>query len=92
MKIFIYFLFGFSITCFSQELVEVDKWDNQLFLGNKVAWGKDKWRYSGELQVRLKDNMKELSEWYVEGVATYMFNENLEFTPDYRFTIKSKGD
>ncbi len=66
MKIFIYFLFGFSITCFSQELVEVDKWDNQLFLGNKVAWGKDKWRYSGELQVRLKDNMKGLSEWFIE--------------------------
>lgn len=77
-----------QITSFAQEIEEVDKWDNQLFLGNKVAWGKNSWRYSGELQVRLNDNMQGLSEWYVEGVATYMQSENWEFTPDYRFSIK----
>jgi hypothetical protein len=65
------------------------KWDNQLFLGNKVAAVKGNWKYSGELQVRLKENSQTLDRWYLEGVATYMPSQHWEIVPDYRFSIKS---
>ena len=47
-------------------------WDQLFFFGNKVSWGKEKWKYSGELQIRLQDNGQSLDNWYLEGVASYM--------------------
>lgn len=63
-------------------------WDNQIYFSNKIAGGKNKIRYSGELQVRLRDNFQTLDNWYLEGVFTYLANKWLEVVPDLRFTVK----
>jgi len=76
---------------YAQETEEPDKWDNQLFLGNKVAAVKGAWKFSGELQVRLKDNTQSLDRWFLEGVATYMPSEHWEIVPDYRLSIKPEN-
>ena len=83
-------LFVLIILCscqltFSQGITD---WDNQFFISNKVAMNRSDWRYSGELQVRLKDDAKSLDVWYFEFVATYMVNKNWEIVPDLRFSIK----
>lgn len=67
---------------------ETDTWDNQLFVGNKVVYGRNKWNYSGELQFRLKDNLQALDNWFLEGVATYLASKYWEIVPDYRFSVK----
>ena len=46
-------MISFSIKAQDSE----DNWDNQLFIGNKASWGHDQWKFSGELQIRLKDDM-----------------------------------
>ncbi len=63
-------------------------WDNQMYLGNKVAFGKNKWRFSGELQIRLEDNFQKLDNWYLEFVSNYLISKHFEIVPDFRFTIK----
>ena len=63
-------------------------WDNQIYIGNKVAAASGSFRFSGELQVRLEDNMQSLDNWFVEGVATYLLSERIEITPDFRISIK----
>ena len=62
-------------------------WDNQLFVGNKVGWGKDKWRTTGELQFRLEDNMKSLERWFIEGVGSYMPSRNWELSIPVRHSV-----
>jgi hypothetical protein len=63
-------------------------WDNQIYLGNKVQFGKNKWKFSGELQTRLKDNFQSLDNWFFEFTTSYMYSKNFEFVPDLRFSIK----
>ena len=63
-------------------------WDNQMYLGNKVSWGKNKWKFSGELQTRLENNFQQLDNWYLEFVSNYLISEKFEIVPDFRFTIK----
>jgi hypothetical protein len=67
---------------------ENDRWDNQVYLGNKIAFGKNKWKFSGELQTRLKNNFQSLDNWYMEFVADYLYSKNIELVPDLRFTVK----
>lgn len=67
---------------------EIDKWDNQLFIGNKVSWGSHDWRYSAELQSRFIEDYQALDRWYFEGVASYMHSENWEVVPDFRFSVR----
>ena len=50
--------------------------------------GKNDWRFSGELQVRLKNNTQSLDNYFLEGVATYLINEKWELVPDFRMSIK----
>ena len=71
---------------FAQE--ETDKWDNQFFVGNKVTWGNNKWRYYGELQSRFVHDFQALDRWYFEGVATYQHSANWEIVPDFRFSVR----
>ena len=66
----------------------ITEWDNQLFFGNKVAANKEHWRFSGELQIRLKENARSLDTWFLEGVATYMINKHWDIVPDLRFSVK----
>ena len=77
----------FSNNLFSQEN-KPDTWDNQIYLGNKLAFGKDKWRYSAELQTRLKNNFQELDNWYIEFVSNYLISKNIELVPDIRYSFK----
>jgi len=76
---------------FGQVPDEPKKWDNQLWLGNKVATVKGNWKYTGEIQVRLKENTQTLNQWLLEGAATYMPAKQWEIVPDYRLSIKSNG-
>ncbi len=74
-------------TSFAQETTKPG-WDNQIYFSNKIAGGKNKIRYSGEIQVRLRNNFQSLDNWFVEGTATYLANKWLEIVPDLRFTVK----
>jgi len=80
-------LFFFTFRVSAQESSN-ETWDNQIYLGNKVAFGKDKWRFSAELQTRLKNNFQNLDNWYVELVSNYLFSKHIEFVPDLRYSIK----
>jgi hypothetical protein len=66
-----------------------DTWDNQLFVGNKVGWGKGKWRTTGELQFRVKDNLKALDRWYLEAIPSFLATENWEFALPIRYSIRT---
>jgi hypothetical protein len=86
-SILIVCLFTLSGGVFAQVSDSTNNWDNQLYLGNRYVWSNDNWRYSGEFQVRLENDIRQLQQYYLEGVATYMPNENWEIVPDFRFTV-----
>ncbi|MCF6358893.1 MAG: DUF2490 domain-containing protein [Draconibacterium sp.] len=86
--ILIIILLSFETQVFSQTGESSKNWDNQSYIGNKVATANGDWRFSGELQVRLKDDMQSLDNWFLEGVASYMLSEKIELTPDFRMSIK----
>ena len=77
-----------SLQALSQINDSTVNWDNQIYIGNKVTAAAGSFRFSGDLQVRLKDNMQSLDNWFVEGVATYLLSESIEITPDFRISIK----
>ena len=79
------------ILVFAQESQDTDNWDNQLFVGNKVVYGLDKWKYSGELQFRVKNDMQVLDNWFIEGVASYLPLKYWELVADFRFSVKSSS-
>jgi len=83
LRIFTILIFA-SVIVLSQE----KNWDNQIYMGNKVTWGSHRWKYSGEIQVRLEDNFHSLDRWYIEGVATFLVSKHFEIVPDLRYTIK----
>ena len=66
----------------------IPNWDNQLYIGNKITAGKNDWKFSGELQVRLKNSTKSLNYYFVEGVVSYLISKDWEIVPDFRFSIK----
>jgi len=86
------FVHGLALMTFfllsGQNTEETDTWDNELYLGNKVSAGFGNWRTSGELQVRLADDMQALDQWFIEFIASYLQWKNWELAPDYRLTIK----
>ena len=67
---------------------DTPNWDNQLYLGNKISFGKNKWKFTGELQTRLENNFQSLDNWYLEFIANYLVSKQFEIVPDFRFTIK----
>lgn len=67
---------------------EQDRWDNQLFVGNKVSWGKNRWKVTGELQFRVKEDLETLDRWFVEVLGSYLYNKNWEFTLPIRYSIR----
>ncbi len=79
--------FGLFVNAEAQDTIKPG-WDNQVYLSNKFAGGRNKIRFSGEMQVRLKDNFQQLDNWFVEGTFTYLANEWLEISPDFRMTLK----
>jgi hypothetical protein len=85
LKISILFVILIPLSLAAQE---TKNWDNQMYLGNKVAFGKNRWKFSGELQTRLKNNLQSLDNWFLEFTATYMIAKHFEIVPDFRFTVK----
>ncbi len=90
MKHYLFFtlllILVFPKNTFSQE--DIDKWDNQIYLANKISGGKEKFKFTGEIQIRLKDNMQQLDRWYLEAVGSFLVNKHFEIVPDIRFNIK----
>jgi len=84
----VFIILGNVFIACAQTEESVPSWDNQLYIGNKIAAGKNDWRFSGELQVRLKDNTQNLDNYFLEGVANYMLSKRWEISPDFRLSIK----
>ena len=59
-------------------------------MANKVAGGADKFKYSGELQIRLKNDMQQLDRWYIEGMASFLLSKHFEIVPDLRIQYKTR--
>lgn len=85
---FVGILIFISGSLFSQTSEIDNNWDNQIYLGNKVTFGSERWKHYAELQVRLEDNMQRLDRWYLEGVSSFLVSENIEIVPDFRFSVK----
>jgi len=84
LKLFFVLLFTANIAVAQ----EADNWDNQMYIINKVNWGYDSWRFSGELQGRFENNASELQAYFIEGVASFMPSKKWEIVPDFRFTVR----
>jgi len=81
--------FSYCLSYAQSEEPPIDRWDTWLILGNKfVLGGKENFRHSHELQWRVNDNMRQLKEWFYEGVFTYSPNSKWEFVPDFRASVK----
>ena len=63
-------------------------WDNQIYLGNKVTFGQNKWRFGTELQTRLENDFQQLDNWFLEFTANYLLSEHVEIVPDFRASVK----
>ena len=68
---------------------EQSNWDNMLFVGNKISWGKNRWKTTGEIQIRLKDNLESLDKWFVESIGSYLATKHWEFILPLRYSITS---
>lgn len=95
-KLFTWIFVGVALSGVTKLLAqtesEVPAWDQQFFFGNKVSWGSENWKYSGELQIRLKDYGKALDNWYLEGVAAYVFNKQHALNLIYFVGAANLGD
>jgi len=78
---------SFSCVSFGQSDID-NNWDNQIYLGNKVTFGKDKWKFSTELQTRLENDFQQLDNWFIEFTANYLISEHVEIVPDFRTSVK----
>lgn len=81
------FLF-MGLSLMAQESEDPYEWDNLLYVGNKVSWGGKKFKNSVELQFRLQNNMRNLQQYFIEYVGTWLINKNVEIAPDFRIAIR----
>jgi hypothetical protein len=81
-------LLALPATVLAQEPGEPTERDRLLATSAKVNYALDKWRYSGEFQVRLDENMRALNLWYVEGGVTNLRYRYFELVPDLRFSVR----
>ena len=75
------FLFAFSSQLFSADV------DGQIFSGVRLAKSLEYWRFTGEYQIRLNNNLRSLDNHLLEFVASYMPNKNWEIVPDFRVSM-----
>ena len=87
----LFLLLILSYPLYSQETV-ADNWDNELWVGTRFAWGKDKLKYSGEFQTRFNNNYTQLENWYIEGAAHYLVSPHIEIIADARNSVSSTGN
>jgi len=79
--IFISVLFIFSTVLSAQNV------EGQLFSGIRVSQSHKYWRFSGEYQIRLNNNLRSLDNHFLEFTAPYMPTKNWEIVPDFRATM-----
>lgn len=77
----------FSINSFGQSDTNTN-WDNQIYLGNKITFGENKWKFATELQTRLKNDFQQLDNWFIEFTANYLISKHVEIVPDFRASVK----
>ncbi len=76
---------------YSQETIE-DNWDNELWVGIRFAWGKNKLKYSGEFQTRFNNDYKGLENWFLEGAVHYLMSPHIEIVADARNSVSLSGN
>ncbi|MCK5735068.1 MAG: hypothetical protein KAH21_01270 [Spirochaetaceae bacterium] len=64
-----------------------DSVEGQIFSGIKISKPYESWRFSGEYQIRLEDNLRALDNHFLEFTGPYMPNHNWEIVPDFRMTM-----
>ncbi len=84
--LFTFFSVYFALA--QDENEDTKNWDNQLYLSTKVTMRSPKWKFSGEIQARLEDNMQDLETLFAEGVASFPVFKNIEFVSDFRISKK----
>jgi len=98
MYFYRFFAFSLRVTCIiiffldfhiavAQDMNPGIEFDNMLYFGNRVTWGQDRWKNSAEFQVRFQDDYRELQRWFLEYVGSFLFSENFEIAPDFRYTV-----
>ena len=65
-----------------------DNWDNELYLGNKVALGTNDWRFSGELQTRLRNDFKSLDRWFIEVIGSRLLSKHWQVDIPIRYSFR----
>ncbi len=78
----------YFLSLVSQETEPIDKWDNAIYLGNRIAGGTGEWRFSGEIQTRFKNDFKSLDNWYLEGIASRLLTKNWQAQFSLRYSFK----
>lgn len=102
MYFYRFFAFRLRVTCIiiffldfhiavAQDMNTDINFDQMLYFGNKVTWGKDRWKNSAEFQVRFQDNYRELQRWFLEYVGTFLISKKFELAPDFRYTVVPEG-
>jgi hypothetical protein len=67
---------------------EENQFAHWLFTSVKVGSAIGKWPVLGDYQVRFRDDLRELDQWFVDGALTYSPSANWEITPDFRVAVK----
>lgn len=64
-----------------------DNLDGQLILSGKLARSTEQWRFTGDYQIRLNDDLRALDFHMFEFTSTYMPSPNWEIVPDFRISM-----
>jgi len=80
------FLVLCALSSMSQSLFSAEI-EGQVFSGAKISKSFHNWRFSGEYQIRLNDNLRALDNHLIEITAPYMPVQNWEIVPDFRMTM-----
>lgn len=78
----------FSLACSRAVRAEGPDWQIWSGLLFRSARPQERWDFSGEYQVRLKDDLRNLKSHFVEGFAFYKAKPSLDFNIGYRYTIR----
>ncbi len=61
--------------------------EGQIFSGIRLSKAYNYWRFTGEYQIRLEDNLRALNYHFLEFTAPYMPTQNWEIVPDFRMSM-----
>lgn len=64
-----------------------DDLDGQLIFSGRLAGSTENWRFTGDYEIRLDQDLRALDYHLFEAVASYMPNRNWEIVPDFRISM-----